>query len=205
MKIYTEEEIKKKQNRTYRILKTLRIIFMPIILLIVLLAGYIAYQRFYLKLPNVEFFGYKVYIVLTESMKGTIEAGDLIVVKETPKKEIKEKDIITFSLKDSKTTVTHRIVKIIKQDNGEIGYITKGDNNNAEDIEIIEYDQIQGVVKKNISSVGFIISELLTGTGLIVMIVIVILSYVHSSHKEDRRLAREYARKHFNFCKYKKN
>lgn len=204
MKIYTNEEIKLKKEKKQKRLIILRRIFYPIIAIIIVLCAYITYQRLIKKEQNIEFFGYKTYIVLTGSMEPNINIGDVVVVKKTQTNDVKVGDVITFQLDGQDSTVTHRIVEKIEDENSVI-FRTKGDNNNAQDPDNVKPENIQGVMVFKISKLGKIVTKLLTGTGFIAMIVITLLSYEHSNRKEDRRLSREEARKRFNVCKYKKD
>ena len=204
MKIYTKEEIENRQKKRKTRLKILRRIFYPIVILIIVFCAYVAYQKLIKHEQNVSIFGYKGYIVLTGSMQPNLNIGDLVIDKTVKEEELKVGDVITFTLKNSNVTVTHRIVEIVEQD-GKKYYKTKGDNNNTEDIDLISYENIEGLQFLKIGKVGTIITKLLTGTGLIVMIVIIVISYERSNRKEDRTLAREDARKKYNVCKYKKD
>ena len=46
-------------------------------------AGTLAYDKFIRKSPAPSFFGYSVLVIATGSMSGSIEAGDVVVVKDT--------------------------------------------------------------------------------------------------------------------------
>ena len=88
--------------------------------------------------------GYAFFEVATGSMSGTIEIGDVVIVRVT--KDVEENDIIVFKEEDN--YITHRLIK--KQDNK---IITKGDANNSQD-KPIEETQIFGKVEKIIPKVG---------------------------------------------------
>ncbi|MDR1797013.1 MAG: signal peptidase I [Clostridiales Family XIII bacterium] len=95
------------------------------------------------KNPDKSYFGYRFYHVMTTSMEpqpggkaGGFHAGDIIVVKRTAPEEIRPGDIITFQPgDDARVSLTHRVVRILDEANGEEGlyFVTKGDANNAED------------------------------------------------------------------------
>ncbi len=105
--------------------KKKRIDFVMIILVFVLL--FVLHGAVQVKILNrryVDYFGYTIFQVVTGSMEPTIMTKDIVVEKIT--KDVKQDDIITYKYKDD--YVTHRI---INQDDGY--FITKGDNNNAED------------------------------------------------------------------------
>ena len=193
MKIYTNEEIKLKKDKKKKILIVLRRIFCPIIILIAVFCIYIMYQKLIKQEQNIDFFGFKAYVVLTGSMQPNINIGDVVIEKEKPINEIKVGDIITFKPMGQDATVTHRIVAKTEYENKTI-FKTKGDNNNAQDPDSVEIKDIQGVMLFKISKLGKIITGLLTGTGFIIMMAITVISYEYSNRKEDRRLAREEAR-----------
>lgn len=200
MKIYTKEIIKEKNAKKRKIKKVIRTIFLAFFAIFILLCIYIAFQKYILKKSSIEIFRYKTYVVLTGSMKPSIDPNDIVIVKKTDKNSIKENDIITFS-KGNNTTVTHRVIEIVKKD-GEDLYKTKGDNNNTEDTDLVKYEHIEGVYQFKISKVGAIITSSLTSTGMIGIFLILVISYHHSSKKEDRILTREEARKRYNVYKY---
>ncbi len=116
-------------------------------------------------------FGYKVLEILTGSMEPTIEQGSLILIKETPKEEIENGDVITYRYEGTNNIVTHRVVNIL---NSGDTFITKGDANNADDPEI-KYDEIEGVVKGSVPKVGKIIGALSKN---IIFIVVGIISLI---------------------------
>ena len=71
-------------------------------------------------------------------MNPIFNKGDIVIVKKQESYEIG--DIITYYL-DENCLITHRIVE--KYENG---FITKGDDNNVNDKEIVKLDQIIGKV-----------------------------------------------------------
>lgn len=101
-----------------------------------------------------EIIGYRTYTVLSGSMEPKFYPGDIVITKHKNKTDIKLNDIVTY--KDSKgVVITHRIIKETPE-----GYITKGDNNNVEDAEILTKDNIIGEVKFSIPKIGYIMNFL---------------------------------------------
>ena len=80
-------------------------------------------------------FGYYMYDVLTDSMSGTIEPGDVIMCKAVDDvNSLYVGDIITFKAPNGNYNETHRIVEIARNDDGTVNYFkTKGDNAKAVD------------------------------------------------------------------------
>lgn len=110
---------------------------------------YCAYKN-----PNeVPGFGnYKPLIVLTNSMKGTFQEGDLIFIKKVEPKSLQEGDVIAYRLENGKI-ITHRIAEILKEDD-HLLFVTKGDYNSAVDRENVLESQVQGKFIKKYSNLG---------------------------------------------------
>lgn len=117
-------------------------------------------------------FGYKACIITSNSMEPTINCDDVVIIKKCEEKDLYTGDIITFQ--QNQESITHRILKIEKDssENANV-YITKGDNNNTEDVEKTNYSQIQGKYVIAIPQLGKII--LMLDNKLIVLIIILIL------------------------------
>lgn len=81
-----------------------------------------------------EVFGYQLKTVLSGSMEPEIQTGSLIAVETVnDKKNFKKGDVITFQKKED-MLVTHRIIDVMKNENG-VSYQTKGDNNDGPDLK----------------------------------------------------------------------
>lgn len=85
----------------------------------------------------------RLLMVLSDSMKPTIQKGDLILIKKFS--TYKKGDIMSFKPDNSPNTITHRIVGI-KKENNRYFFTTKGDNNEFEDPYIISDKEILGKV-----------------------------------------------------------
>lgn len=88
-----------------------------------------------------QFFGYQLKTVLSGSMEPGIQTGSIIAVKiAEDKTNYKKGDVITFQEAEN-FIVTHRITEVIK--NGDsVLYRTKGDNNNAEDMNPVMAENV---------------------------------------------------------------
>lgn len=118
------------------IVKTILNLIYAVLAIIAIVLIYNIIQVSVLNKPYMNIFGYSFFQVKTGSMSGTIEIGDIIVVKLT--KEVSETDIITYE--KEQMLITHRIIE--KQGNS---IITKGDANNAAD-DPITTDEVVGKV-----------------------------------------------------------
>lgn len=142
-----------------------------------------------------DFFGFKTFVIVSESMEPTIMVGDAIFVKEVKQEDLKEKDIISFQ--DKEDINTHRIIKIT-EDNGVTKYTTKGDNNKSEDKEKITYDKIEGVYQFSIKGFGKIIEMLKNKITLVVLLLVLVLISAYQVRISKKRLKRKEKRYEYN-------
>jgi len=163
--------MKKAKKITTLMMKTLNIVAITILLLLLAVNLYTIISKYVFKNDLPKVFGFANAIVVTGSMRDTIEPGDLLIIKE--KEEYNVGDIITYCENDD--MITHRIIEI-----NETGYITKGDANNTADAEI-DFEQIEGKTILIIPSLGSYIAYLKTPRGLLVLIAFVVLSLLLSS------------------------
>ena len=153
-----------------KILKKVLTIIVMIILCGILFASGVILVNSYIRPNEVpSFFGWKPFIVLSGSMETQIMTGDIAVVKEIDTDKLKENDIIAF--KDNENIViTHRIVEIIKEEDGKIKYKTKGDNNNIEDDGYVYPEQVEGIYKFRVGKLGNLALFIQTPVGMVVCI-----------------------------------
>lgn len=117
------------------------------------------------KVPSV--FGIKPFIVLSNSMESEIYKGDLIITKNVDPKTLKVDDVIAF--RDSENTVTtHRIIDIVDNE-GETYFITKGDNNNTQDQNLVGFKDVEGIFVFRIPGIGSIMKKLSEPTTIIIL------------------------------------
>ena len=116
-----------------------------------------------------------MYTIVSPSMEPTIMIGDVIVnVKAKDDNSLNEGDIITFFSNTIDTggyTVTHRIYKKYSY-SGTTFYETKGDNNYAEDMGRITFDNIVGKYKLKLPKLGKIQFFVSSPAGWIIIILI---------------------------------
>lgn len=202
--IYTNEIIKKKYEKKLIIKRLLKIVYVPIIAGIILITILAGYKKCVKHENNISILGFRQYVVATGSMEPEYNIGDLIVIRETTKEEIKIGDVINYISETGIDTITHRVVDIIQED-GQTYYKTKGDNNNSVDPELVNYSQVKGILVFKISKLGTVITKMFTGTGITILFAVIILSYIRDKNKEEKIISRENARKLYNVPKYEEN
>ncbi len=81
--------------------------------------------------------------VLTSSMVPTLPPGTLVIDKPTSPDDIRIGDVITYQLTSGQDLfVTHRVISISRSTNGDVTFITKGDNNASPDPDPITAVQL---------------------------------------------------------------
>ena len=76
--------------------------------------------------------GYSFFRVVTPSMEPEILVGEIIITRDVDMTQVKVNDVISFkSLSPDMygAIITHRVVKIVDDENGEKCFLTKGDAN----------------------------------------------------------------------------
>lgn len=114
------------------------------------------------------------YVVLSGSMSPTFEAGDAIIVRETPPSELEKGDVITYRGTDSTSQpnrVTHRIVGVVEQDDSTY-FETKGDANEEVDQQLVPAEDVIGHVVFAIPLIGYVISFASSDAGLLAFVVV---------------------------------
>lgn len=190
---YEIEEISKQ----IKIEKTIRKIFKTIILVLLGMLLIINLTMLYqtkIKHEEIPRIGnISIFNIVSESMEQTIKVNDLVVIKKCTEEEIKKGDIITYKKEDG-TIVTHRIIRITKEE-GQNLYTTKGDNNEVEDAEKIKHEQVQGKYLFKIQGFGKFAQKLQENNGLIsvglTIIIFVMVKNGNDKKKETRKRIRE--------------
>lgn len=156
------------------VIKTLKYLGYILLLLLVMIFVWIFIQTKINpdEIPSI--FGYKPFIVLSGSMETEIYKGDLVIVKNIDVNKLKENDIIAFSDEDN-YVVTHRIINIVKKENGEVEFITKGDNNNTQDSGTVKLKDVEGIYVKKISGFGNVILIMQKPITLVVILAFIVL------------------------------
>lgn len=124
------------------------------VFIVVLVAGAVLFAAS--KDPRKNWFGYRTYNVITQSMRvttyengttspkglgaqGGFNPGDTIIIKMDSPESIKVGDIITYNPNsrdtEGTTYLTHRVVEVLHELSGQEGlwFVTKGDHNPSED------------------------------------------------------------------------
>ena len=141
-------------------------------------------------------FGYKAFIVLTDSMSKTdFSAGDLVLIKDVDPSTLKEGDIISYTSQNTSNygeTVTHKIRKLTTDAQGEPGFITYGTTTDTDDEIVVTYPYVLGKYQTHITKVGTFFQFLKTTPGYIVCILIPFLILILMQGIDCVKLFRRY-------------
>lgn len=174
--MHVKEEKQTLANRIWTVVGVILCLILAPILIInctLLVKGYTGGG----KVPTVG--GMFPMIVLTDSMSGTFESGDLIICQTAAPEEIKTGDIICYydPMGNGTTTVTHRVTEVTTDADG-VAFKTKGDANNTEDTALVPAADLIGVYKTHLAGVGNVALFMQTTQGLIVCVGIPVLLLV---------------------------
>lgn len=165
--------------------KVLRIIGDVALTLFILLAATITIISLNTKDRGVTNISGKVLLnIKTDSMKPAINPGDLIITKKYDGEDIKKNDIISFFAFEQDTTIikTHRVIEI-KNIDGTITFITKGDNAVGQDeveltkndiVSIYDSSDYDGI---RIPFLGKLFSFLQSQVGFLLCIILPLLAF----------------------------
>lgn len=138
-----------------------------LLVLVVFLLGVVLYNRFVVNDGDVKLFGYSQAVVISGSMIPAIDINDIVVYKDIPYEEYKVKDVVIY-LRGEKR-ICHRIIDIEGDQ-----VITQGDANVIPD-DPVNKEQLQGKIVLTIPKIGVVTRWLLTPTGVVCMIVVLLL------------------------------
>lgn len=144
-----------------KLLSALRLVLVGILVLILSVNVYFIAARLAFGAQCPKIFGFSHSIVISGSMEPAFSPGDLLVYREQDSYDIG--DIVIFT--QGQSLVTHRIVG-----EGEEGFITKGDANNAEDTDILDPANIHGQMVLVIPKIGNFLLFLKTPFGFLCLL-----------------------------------
>lgn len=165
-----KEKVKSILSKIGTVLETIFIIF------IVLFCFISICQRILSK--DHSFFGYRIFNIVTSSMKPDLDVGDIILVKEIDPKDIKRGDNITYQGMSSELAgkiITHQVKNYIEE-NGKRIFYTQGINSDTMDPAVYE-EQIYGIVSYKFKGLSFI-NRIITSTFGFILCVVLPLAYI---------------------------
>lgn len=112
------------------------------------------------------------YVVQSDSMSPTIEAGAVVFVEATPPEQIEEGDVITYRRGDGEPSLTtHRVVGVEERADGRY-FETKGDANEDPDQQPVPGDSVVGRVDFHLPYVGYAVSFAGSQLGIALLLIV---------------------------------
>ncbi|XP_004447245.1 signal peptidase complex catalytic subunit SEC11C [Dasypus novemcinctus] len=74
-----------------------------------------------------------IVVVLSGSMEPAFHRGDLLFLTNFLEDPIRAGEIVVFKVEGRDIPIVHRVIKVHEKDNGDIKFLTKGDNNEVDD------------------------------------------------------------------------
>lgn len=157
-----------------------KVLSWAIFVILLLAAAFLLYYYVATKIYAAKGPGYEpklsIYTIISGSMEPKIHVYDTIVnQKVNSPDDIKVNDIITFvstSLLSPGTTITHRVIGIVKDEDGKVCYQTKGDANKIADPSCAKFQNVIGKVVFKIPQLGRIQFFLASKAGWLLCILI---------------------------------
>lgn len=125
------------------------------------------------------FLGIRIFDVATGSMEPEYAVGDVLIVREKDPSTIVVGDNIVYigNVADYKgKIITHNVIEIEQNEEGEYLFHTKGIANTVED-PIVHEDQLYGIVVQNNRVLAFVCKILLNKYGLYFLVIIPLILY----------------------------
>jgi len=138
--------------------------------------------------------GLNPVVVLSGSMRPTLQVGDVAVLRSVAPASVKEGDVVTF--RSSSGLITHRVVRVEETDSGRLLYM-KGDANNTVDQDPIADTQVIAKMAYSIPKVGFlmVLAESTIGTIIFIggPVAILLIMWAREWDKKRARARQESA------------
>lgn len=183
---------KNTQNKEYRLsVKDIieNTITTFILILFVVIAGMLFYQRVFTpeKIPDI--FGYKLFIIMDNNMEESLKDGDLVVIKNINTNNLKKEDIVAFRNENNTITI-HKIKEIKELKNHSKSFIMN--IKAGELLEDITEEKIEGILIKKIQKIGalllFVQKPIVTLIGIIIILVIGSIAYFIAAKLDEKDL-----------------
>ena len=157
-----------------------QIINVVIIIFVVSFAIVVCLQRF--SNNEIAFMNYRLFTVVSGSMKPKYDIGDVLLAKEVDPSKIKNGDDISYlgevgNFKDK--VVTHQVIKIEKDENGKYLFHTKGIANLTED-PVVKEEQVYGKIVHEAKLLSFVYGLVAKPAGMFIFVIVPVFYIIGS-------------------------
>lgn len=180
-----------KALRIFRNILVWLIVLVAVFMMVFTIVSVLTFDR-----ADRNLFGYKAFIVLSDSMKATdFDAGDLVLVKDVDPATLQEGDIIAYTSQNTANygqIVTHKIRSLTTTADGEPGFITYGTTTGIDDETVVTYPYVVGKYQSSIPKIGKFFQFLKTTPGYIICVLLPFLLLILMEGIHCIRLFRQY-------------
>ncbi len=153
------------------------VIFALLIICAILLVYYFVATKIYEKKGKGYEPAFFLYTIISPSMVPTINVYDVVVNTKVDKpQDIKVNDVITYNSTDftigKSISVTHRVIEVMVDSEGNYLYKTKGDNNMVADPVAVQYANVTGKVLMKIPQLGRVQFFIASKAGWMLVVVV---------------------------------
>ena len=120
------------------------------------------------------FFGWRPYIVMSDSMQGVFDVGDIVVSREVDPLEIGPGDVVTFHSADPGSfdeVVTHKVREVVVHE-GSLAFVTYGTTTGDNDPTPVTLDRIAGEYVFRIPKAGYAFEFFKSPAGYLVLVLV---------------------------------
>jgi signal peptidase len=115
--------------------------------------------------------GWQLQVVLSGSMGGALPVGAVSFVQPVNPRELELGDLLVFQFpRDPSRQVTHRIVDI-QGEGRTLEFRTKGDANNAADVDWVPAGKVRGTVRWYIPYLGYVVPYVRSPWGYVLFVI----------------------------------
>lgn len=175
-----DNEVKNKLSlkEIFKLIST--VISWTVFVLLLICAAFLLYYFIATKVYVAKGTGYEpkfsLYTIVSPSMVPNINVYDVVIdVKLEKPEDVKINDVITFNSSIPGVeggTITHRVIAISKDKEGNYYYKTKGDNNLVDDGVDVSFNSIVGKVALRIPGLGKVQSFMASSMGWLMFILV---------------------------------
>ena len=115
------------------------------------------------------------YIIASGSMEPNIRVYDMVVNQRVKPYELKVGDIITFYSESKMSfglTITHRVIGITQDAEGNYYFRTKGDANNSTDDYLVPQDHVVGKAIVKVPKMGYVQKFISSVYGIMILVMV---------------------------------
>lgn len=182
---------KLRENKIFKVIMTVLRTFVVVVLGAFIIV--VCLQRF--SGNKISFFDYRMFTVISGSMKPKYDIGDVLISKETEPSDVKVGDDISYlgAAGDfNGKVITHQVIGVNTDENGKYIFRAKGLANLVEDPAVSE-DQLYGVVIYRSILLSTVYKIVSTDVGFYLFIIIPIMFIIGSEivstllNREEKR------------------